>query len=132
MKRCLKKTTTTTTGDNFIKIQLRVPPLISNGWRGYQNRYDEWLNHGPFTPFGWKMIVGCTAGGFMLGGYIIGKNAPKYSVDVDTGFGCFYGTIGGIVIGALWPILPFIPVPYVMYKGVRVLVDRKRKEKGYD
>ncbi len=129
MRRCLtiynKKC-----ADNLIKFEVKVPTIFSNGWRRYQNHYDEWTCFGPGTSFGGKMVLGCTAAGFIIGGYISGKDSSKWSVAGDTMFGCAIGTFVGIVGGVFWPILPFIPVPYVMYKGVRVLVDRKRKEKG--
>lgn len=123
MKRCLNK-------NNVIKLQ--VPNLLSNFLRRYENHVDNWKDNGPFTDFSIKMILGCIATGFMVGGYLGGKDSRSWNVTGDTIFGCCLGSVGGLVAGIFWPTLPFVPIPYVMYKGVRVLVDRKRKQQRLD
>jgi hypothetical protein len=117
----------------FVNIQykLKVPSLFVKGLDQYHSKWQEYKHTKDTitTSFTRKMMFGCAALGFMTGGYFGGKHAWPGSVTEETLAGCVFGTLGGFFCGMLWPALPFIPIPYVMYKTVRVFVDKKRRER---
>ncbi len=111
-----------------IVVQLRVPKFVKDLVLKYEKESVLHWERNTLNRFTKTMVIGTCSFGFLVGGYIGGSNScHKSEVPNDIMIGATIGTGLGLFGGMLWPLLPYVPIPYVGYKVVKSLVDRERK-----